>query len=129
MGRRKQKVSTGEGTGGQTHWLAEEERSGKRDSRENTRKSDSWLCPTSLLYIRRGALISAWMLLFRLSQIGGFHVLLTNANTIRCSLVVINLIRNFCVPIKKIINLCTLSKEAKRGFPRLYGTFSLRDRP
>lgn len=36
----------GEGEGGQTHWLAEEERSGKRDDEENTRKSDSWPCPT-----------------------------------------------------------------------------------
>lgn len=46
MGRGKQRVSTGEGEGGQTHWLAEEERSGKRNGEENTRKSDSWSCPT-----------------------------------------------------------------------------------
>lgn len=46
MGRGNQRVSTGEGEGGQTHWLAEEERIGKRDGEENTRKSDSWPCPT-----------------------------------------------------------------------------------
>ena len=46
MGRGRQRVSTGEGEGGQTHWLAAEERSGKRDGEENTRKSDSWSCPT-----------------------------------------------------------------------------------
>lgn len=40
------RVSTGEGEGGQTHWLAEEERSGKRDGKENTRKFDSWSWPT-----------------------------------------------------------------------------------
>lgn len=34
MGRRKQKVSTGEGKGGQTQWLAKEEKWKKRQQRE-----------------------------------------------------------------------------------------------
>lgn len=46
MGRGNQRVSAGEGEGGQTHWLAEEERSGKRDGEQNTRKSDSCPWPT-----------------------------------------------------------------------------------
>lgn len=104
MGRRKQKVSTGEGKAGQTHWLAEEERSGKRDSREKRRKSDSRLWPESLLDIRRGALTSASLG----SLISVFRVMPTNPNTFSC------------VPVKRISNLCMMKKEAKMGFPRIW---------
>lgn len=41
-GEGKHRVRTGEGEGGQTLWLAVEgEKSGKKDSKKNTRKSDS----------------------------------------------------------------------------------------
>lgn len=67
MGSGNQRVSAGEGEGGQTHWLAEEERIGKRDGEENTRKSDSWPCPTLLLFMSWRGSISASALLHKLS--------------------------------------------------------------
>lgn len=99
--------------GGQTHWLAEEERSGKRD-RENRRKSDSWLCLTLLLYIRREGLSSQPGCCFLPSLRSVYFMDCSLTQTQSVVPLLLNLIRNRCGPIKKIMCVC---------FPRISGTF------